>query len=275
MTVREFDGVDDVIEAGVGALPGGGSALTVLCVWKPLAVEAGALVRVQASGGTAYAINQFSDSNVYFSNSNFDFGSIPYTAADGWMITGFSKAGGSAAAKAHKYVFATGTWTHPSVGTLSGPAATPDLVRFGVFTAGQFGAIRLAAVAVWGAALADATIETLGMALPDWLALSPAPAALWPFTQASTSTPVQDATGGGADQSAITGTTVVADDDPPGFDLSLTANAAVLTGTLPALLAGLAQITEQPPAVQVTGHAEDRLATVTQAAEHRLATVTA
>lgn len=232
MAVREFDGIDDVIEAAVGGLPSGAGALTVLCLWKPLAVEAGCLMRAldTASGTTEMAINPYSDGNVYFSSGTFS--SMPYTAADGWLITGFGKGAGSAAATGHKYVFATDTWTHPGLGTLSGSATVADLVRFGLFSGIEYGNMRLAAVAVWAANLSTPTVESLDRALSDWLAAGPA--VLWPFTQASVTDPVEDATGGGADQTARTGTTVVTGDHPPGFNLLL-ASDLTLTGTVPAL----------------------------------------
>lgn len=64
-------------------------------------------------------------------------------------------------------------------------------------------------------ALTGAGLET---SLQKWVDASAD--ALWPYNQASTGTPVDDIVGA-ADQSSLTGTTVITGDDPPGFSFSL------------------------------------------------------
>jgi hypothetical protein len=91
---------------------------------------------------------------------------------------------------------------------------------------------RLAVIGIWQSVLTNTQIEGLTSALSAWKDLGPT--ALWAFNQASTTTPVTDLTGGGADQTAITGTTAVTGDDPPGFDFTL-GITGTLAITLPAL----------------------------------------
>ncbi|HEX5997264.1 MAG TPA: hypothetical protein VFY84_19160 [Jiangellales bacterium] len=231
MAVRQFDGVDDVILCAVGAFPAGTGPLTVLCLWKPTAVEAGCLIRAidLDTSGTTVGINPYSDGNIYFTVGSF--GSMAYADTDGWLITGFSKAAGSAATTGHRYSFNTDTWTHPSLGNLGGSAVAPDELRIGWWSGVEFGNMRLAAIAAYSANLDNATVETLDQALADWLALDPD--MLLPFTQPSTATPVTDATGNGADQTSITGTSVVTDDDPPGFNLNISVNEVTFAGAIP------------------------------------------
>lgn len=69
--------------------------------------------------------------------------------------------------------------------------------------------------------------------LSDLMALSPA--GCWPLNQASTSDAVTDATGNGANQTSLTGTTVVA--NPPGYSFSLT--PPVIEGAGSAALGGI------------------------------------
>jgi hypothetical protein len=216
--VREFDGIDDRIITAVGAVPPATGPLTVLCLWKPLGLDRGCLIRAvdTDTGTTVIGINPYDDGNVYVSAGNFT--SMPYSGSEGWLITGAGKAeGNDPAPVGHWYDFDTGTWTHPTLTQLTGTAEVPDEIRIGWFASSEFGAMRLALVGVWDSKLDNTTVEQLASSLQAWVDSSPV--VLLPFTQPSAGVPVQDATGGGADQTAITGTVAVRDDVPAGFDL--------------------------------------------------------
>src|SRR5690606_8215478 len=73
------------------------------------------------------------------------------------------------------------------------------------------------------------------------------PDALWAFNQESVTDPVNDLTGNGADQTARTGTAVVTNDDPPGFDWGDEEEVPELTATL-AVELNLAGDAATPPA---------------------------
>lgn len=66
-------------------------------------------------------------------------------------------------------------------------------------------------------------------ALSDVMALDPA--GVWPLNQASATDPVPDVTNNGADSTAVSGTTIVA--DPPAYDYSLFVNDVTLDGVIP------------------------------------------
>lgn len=94
-------------------------------------------------------------------------------------------------------------------------------------------AVVIIAGAYWNSYLSDADAASLGAGtLQTWVDLSPA--ALWKLDQASTATPVPDFMRGGADQSAISGTSVVSLAVP--FDMTATPPSVSLprTATEPA-----------------------------------------
>ncbi|HEX6969112.1 MAG TPA: DUF4082 domain-containing protein [Micromonosporaceae bacterium] len=216
--VREFDGVDDRIITAVGQVPPATGPVTVLALWKPLGLDRGCLIRAvdTDTDSTVIGMNPYDDGNVYVSAGNFT--SMPYTGSEGWLITGAGKAGGNDPAPVgHWYDFDTGTWSHPTLSQLNGTSAVPDEIRFGWNASSEFGAMRLALVGVWDSKLDNATVEQLASSLQAWVDSSPV--VLLPFTQPSADVPVQDLTGGGADQMSIVGTVAVRDDVPAGFDL--------------------------------------------------------
>jgi hypothetical protein len=219
VAVRGFNGFDDHIDLAMGSVPPLGGPLTVLFLVRMATNEEQFLILVRDSDtGDAWWVNTGGDGNLYFATGGFT--STPFNSSDGWVIIGFSKATGSATVRAHKYVLSTDTWTHSNLGSIGDSfGLTPDLVRIGNQSANS-GALNgnLALAAVWDSVLSDGDIEDL-TSLGAWRAADPA--GLWLFTQESTDDPVEDLTGNGADQVAIGGTTVVTDDDPPGFDFSL------------------------------------------------------
>jgi hypothetical protein len=230
---REFDGIDDRLVVDAGAVTSDGGPMTLLFLWRPLSSHAGGIIRAFDSGGGIWNVNPFSDGNVYFGVDGQGFTSMTYSTAQNWVLGGFSKANGSATARGHRYVYDTATWTHTNLGVVGDDTITGTMqeIVLGEFTSGQSLHGRLAVVGVWQTVLSDGQIEGLISSLADWSDLSPT--ALWAFNQASTSDPVLDLTGGGADQTAITGTTVSAD-EPAGFTYE-----DVVTGTLAATLPAL------------------------------------
>lgn len=155
-----------------------------------------------------------------------DFGNGVAGLSTSWQWYVMTKASGAAKPRWHVWDL-SGTWSHTdgdaNVGDGTGPIDT-------IFVGSQNGSSNgwrgsIAVVATWAADLStggttDAAVEaamTLSAAdtfntSPDWMIR---------LNQASTATSVTDDTGGGGDQSAISGTSVDAD-DPPGFDYSLT-----------------------------------------------------
>ena len=233
MAVRAFSGANNVgIDVAPGALANhDGGPTTLLFIVKPTAVSNQGLINARESGSRKWSMNNFSDGLIYYENVGAGFCSsntVGWNATDGWRLLGVTKANGSAVARWHGYKFSIGaaSWVH--VNTSSGSVGDAslstgiDAIGLGYLDNDEVLNGRLAVAGAWKSVLTDLDIEGLTASLADWVDLSPD--ALWPFNQASTSDPVLDITGGGADQVAINGTSVVTGDDPPGFDFSLTAD---------------------------------------------------
>lgn len=218
---RLFDGIDDVITFDVGgaaSIPT--AAMTWAVIWKPGSSHRGGLLDATATGTRQLGINPF-DSNagdVFFAlngSTSLDYGAY----IGGWALLAFTKAAGNATVRSHTYVYSSATWAHTDLAAVNVRSAV-DTFAVGSFDGGQWLNGRLAAMGMWaGTALSDAQLETLTGRLKAWVDL--APSSLWAFNQASVATAVTDLTGGGANQTAITGTTV-SSDEPAGWSYSTT-----------------------------------------------------
>jgi hypothetical protein len=161
-----------------------------------------------------------------------DLSTVTNTVADGWSICVVSKTTGLVHPHHSKFALSGGGWTQAAATTnvLNDDAAVPGgTVRFAASSN-----CRMAVAAVWNVALSDVQVQALSTNLKtaDWLNTSlvgTAPQGLWEFNQASTGTAIQDLTGGGANQSAITGTTVTTGDDPPGWTFGTGGGAVPIT----------------------------------------------
>jgi hypothetical protein len=125
----------------------------------------------------------------------------------------------------------TGIWSHGAGGTAIADWTSPGAsgtVRFNNASSSDWFNGKVAVRAAWSNLLpyaadtgGDAAIEAAGLedTLQAWVDV--APSALCPFNQDAVTTPVEDITGGGGDETSRTGTAVVTGDDPPGFDFTL------------------------------------------------------
>jgi hypothetical protein len=142
---------------------------------------------------------------------------------------------------------ASGSWTH---GNASSGAATPvsqvgGSTYFGCNVAGgarqEYLPVILELVLVIPDPIANDSdaVALGGKTLAQLLAISTTPLEAWPFSQASTATPIEDLITG-LDQTAISGTSVVTGDDPPSdvyagaaTNATVTAVVADATGAAP------------------------------------------
>lgn len=148
------------------------------------------------------------------------FAPTTVTPGDGWCLLVWGKPAGESALVCSKLVLSTGVWTHNSGDMMDDNSATPDgEIHLGAWQSFRWGGL-CAAIASWTEHLDQSAREALAPGLSAWLDAEPD--ALWPLTQESIATPVEDVTGNGSDQIAIeAGTSVVTDDDPPNFSLTL------------------------------------------------------
>lgn len=228
-----------------GAASGWGTtigAITFAALWKPASVHAGGLWRARNVGASNVLVaNNFSDGHIYWTSNNqftSDAALGNYSGSTGWEIWIISRASGSTTPRFHRYRFDTGLWTHANGGAATGNspdgAITSHIV--GSFDATNYGDYSMAVAGAINATMSDAAAEAAGLetSLAHWVSTF---SIVWPFNQASTSDTITDATGGGANQTAISGTSVDAD-EPAGFSYG-GADQGEIAAILPRLTSAL------------------------------------
>lgn len=175
----------------------------------------GIVTTIQAGGGSNEVYLDIAPSShasagaIWSSYGSIDnSGTLKFLAADGWCIVGVSKATGSQTPRYHKYVVSSATWTHQAGGgaIADGLATTTGTEMIGN-VGGDFFTGDIAAVALFNRVLADQEIESLAGSWETWLSYQPVGA--W-LLDSDTAVNLIDWTGGGANQSAVTGTSVQA-----------------------------------------------------------------
>lgn len=240
------------------AFNGGGQ--TAVFLWKPDTTVAHGLFNARnASNGTVFGFNPFSDGVIYYTASGF-VATSSWTATN-WYLVAFSKAAGSSAVRVDTYNYTTAAWTNQTFGNLSDATTGPVAeMRLGWFSASDVLNGKMAAAALYNTVLTTGQLAGMTATLGSWLALSPR----WcvGLNQTSVATPVPDLTNLGGNQSAISGTAVSAD-EPPGWSYSTTSNlAATLTAT-GGLTAGLNVAVNLAATLTATGSMTAALSTPT------------
>lgn len=242
---RTFNGTTDVVQTTIGGLSGFAFG-TFAAVVKRNSTAWNAVCILHSAGPTARSGMEIADNATgnqvtyqFPSGGTFGSSSFTVTNADGWVLIGCSKATGTTAPRFHKYAYSSDTWTHDNgAGTTAANNTVPGasgLVRIGEWQTSDFFGGDIAVVGCWQRALSDIEFQELAFSLQGWY--STAPDALWVLDQAATTTSLLDLTGGHADQSSITGTTVSANSVPIlgyGHDpivLSSSAATSVVTPT--------------------------------------------
>jgi hypothetical protein len=139
----------------------------------------------------------------------FQVSTFTVPVASNWVLVAAGKTSGTTTPRFHLYVYDTNTWTHEdAAGTMiDGSGQTTTTVEIGsIFNGFDSFDGDIALAGIFPSVLTDAQVETLPFSLMAWLSLSPA--GLWLLDQSDTAQNVIDMTGGGANQTAITGTSV-------------------------------------------------------------------
>lgn len=228
-----FDGVDDVIDFGVGALSAqlAGPCTMAVCV-NLSATTDGAAIHLLTSGDASGAFLEVFGSWDYGIGATARVG--PAGSTGSWRVIVFSKASGTASVEWTQIILGGATTSGTATGGTLGDGGTAPggtgKIRVGRFQASatEYIAGDVAATAVWSSALNQTAREALST-WDAWLAAAPA----W-AVEYTTSGSRTDASGGGGDETARTGTTLVA--DPSGFfDETPTEVTGTAAGTLGAL----------------------------------------
>ncbi len=217
MSVRNFDGVDDYITTALGSLGFAFGPGTMAAIFRK-ADDSGSETLLYVGSATTLG-NRYSLFFAGATTPTIRCGSgtvnspLLVEAADDWVFVAVTKATGTVTPRWHRYVFGTSTWTHQDAGSTLVNSGTPaNSARIGATTGpntffhGDMGIAGVASVV-----LTDLEIEELVTEEAAWAASGMV--AVWPLTQASAATAVQD-TVGAADETAITGTSVTASDIP-------------------------------------------------------------
>jgi hypothetical protein len=229
MAVREFNGTSDNIVHSTGGLSGMTYG-TVAIIFKTSTTTGDRQYHCLITSGAGFAGNpagQRDNKLVTFSGGYSTLAS-PTLTTDRWWLAVMRKDTGTVNPRWSVYDFTGDAWVHGN-----GDVARADWTAPGAsgtiecqFGGAEHWSGRLAVRASWtnevhwtADASGDTAIEAAGLetSLQNWV--DETPDALWAYNQDPLSA-VDDIVGG-ADQSSVSGTTVVTGDDPPGFSFSL------------------------------------------------------
>jgi hypothetical protein len=260
MAVRAFT-TSDILDCASGALATGTFGTQAIIVKRSATGAWHTFLALHNSGGSALTQFAYSSGNLSALWVNGDTSNGPAAVATtAWGLVVVRKATGGAIPRFSVYNFTAGTWSH-AAGSLSLPNWTAPgasgTVRFRWESFDQF-AGRVAVRAAWNSlpwsadTTGDAALEAAGLhtSLQKWVDATPS--ALWAFNQDAVTTAVTDLTGGGANQTARTGTTVVTGDDPPGFSFTLGGGDQTVTPSAVATGEAFGTATVTPGPVTVT-----------------------
>lgn len=220
---RDFDafGAGDSITFSPGALATvGGGPFSIAVLHRPISQFCGLHHSVK-TGSTQYELWGEGGSGIFTVPPGFGAG--PAITINTWQLTGAGKNAGTVTGRFHLVPLeggGAGTWNHVNAtgGTWNDWATGIDTLIIG--TGLRKGAGQIAAVAVWTTNFTDSDWETLIGFTQAQMWFNQHPAAMWLLNQSSTATAVQDVTGNGANQTALTGTTV-SGLEPPGWSYTL------------------------------------------------------
>lgn len=221
MAVRNFSGSNQWFQCDIGTLNGTqNGAFTFVAVakvaadgdWYPLI---GLFDGTNTGGGRSAWRSGNSNQMHVDTNGDDNFTGVSWTSSDDWVIAAWSKPAGTATLRGHKGVLSSDTWTHNSGDSMDDNSSTVDNLKIGRWsTSNDTWNGRVAAVGIWKRELSDSDIESCRPGLANMLALNPDALVIC-------GDDIEDITGNGADLNTNTGTTVVNDDDPPGFELTV------------------------------------------------------
>jgi hypothetical protein len=219
---RNFNGTTDYLTGTVGALSGmDAGPITIAAIIRLDANTPGSSI-IYAGGGDVTGVDLGIYDGLFYLGSQ-EPSLATASTADGWHLVAANKAAGTATPRWHKYVISSDTWTHTNAGSTMGDGVavaggdTLQIGRWGTASTRFVGDIAI--VGVWDRVLTDAEIELLPFSLQAWYASAPKACLL--LDQATAATSVVDLTGGGANITGGTGTTVATSSLPIfsyGFD---------------------------------------------------------
>ena len=208
--IRSLNGSSDYIDLSIGNC--NNQYGTFAAIVKRGATAAGfhSILAHHTSAPAAQNLFGFSNNNIVLniSGQGSTTGQAVNDTTSWWVVAG-SKDTGTVVGRFHTYQFSTRTWTHQDgdIARSNWADTSGGKVTLGRWDTSNYFNGYLAIAAFWGnTTLTDAQSERLSMGISNWMALSPN--GLWLLNQPSVST-LNDFTGGGANETAIDGTSAV------------------------------------------------------------------
>jgi hypothetical protein len=228
MSVRSFNGSGDRIRLSggtVGAIANGDFSLYALV--RPSVVSGVDRGVLSLQVGTSELIVSLATNggNIGFVSTDDYEVEFINLVVDTWHHLVITKAGGTTSARAHGAVLGSGSWTrNDTATTITDEASSVDRIEIGSFLDGNTFAGLIAVAALFPTELSNGNVDTIDTEASSQNLVDLGAVGLWHLNQASTATAVEDQVGS-ADQTAITGTSVDAVNDPT-WDFTLAGGAA-------------------------------------------------
>lgn len=229
MSTRAFTRtLPDQVNFSPGSAPANQGNITAMVLLKTSDLYGWFLTGTKA-GSSVWAMGR--DTGKWFTWNDFGAG-ITFDPAGHWCWVGFTRSSGNARWHFKDYT-AGGAWAHTDSGFNPGNGTGPiDAIQVSGYGGGGVHILGSVAVAFTAnSALADLAVEAActsnaadALAVASWMTL---------WNQTSTATAITDVTGGGGNQSSITGTSIDAD-EPPSFNWSLGPSTTPVGRTLSA-----------------------------------------
>lgn len=231
MPFRRWNGTSDNLRVSPGAVVGNG-AMTLYAYCNPTVIAEPNIITLHNEAGNGqYDLWIFGGFLSFYNGTTVVKSAIEVGAADGPAFYAWTKTSGTTKPIFYRYKGGVLTKKEGPEAVPNGGAITGGTIRFGIFNAAEFYKGDMFAAGAVNAALSEAEIEAIAKAayLYHWRALS-TPSGLWFFDQSSVEIPVVDATGNGANQTAISGTTVINEEPAIPYKLVLTLSKIEGTG---------------------------------------------
>jgi hypothetical protein len=218
---RAFDGTDDEVRCSIGGVSGFTFGTLAVIVRRGATAAWHSLIGLNNSSGLVQASLEFNDTDFlcWANQSVSPRTTTTFVSTTTWYCIIVTKATGTVSPRFHWYNYTTNAWTHQDPFSASTAANAGSLsggtVRFGEWEDTDDFTGDIALGAAWsGVTFTDAQLEAMGLpfSLSNWHAA--APSGLWILDQSATGQKVVDLTGGGANESAIGGTSVSANSVP-------------------------------------------------------------
>jgi hypothetical protein len=204
---RNFNGTTAKVLMSLGAVPTSITAFTFAAIVNPTTVGRFNNICSMLTSGDALGVDMtITSGNVLQMENSGGTRNTVTSIGTGWQLLSISKAAGSAAVDGTRYVYSNNTTTTASAAAAGDTAGTIARPYIGALGTADFFLGDIAIVGFWNRKLTQAEVNQLPFSLQFWYAS--VPRAAWILDQAATGQKIIDWTGGGANESTLTGTTV-------------------------------------------------------------------